>query len=173
MRKKNKNSIPIRNDKEKEAIKGRVICKKCGKDVEFTKTSELHQLCPRCKTPLDRNLAKEGKELKRIIYYGFFRRYKKFFLFVAVVMTAAALAFNIIGFLTQWFSSREWWMSMLSIPFVLLSSLMSCTGSFRSTSKKFRVFSWIAVSLNIIAAIAIVITSVPQLNDMLYKAYSV
>ncbi|MDR0462306.1 MAG: hypothetical protein LBG88_03170 [Christensenellaceae bacterium] len=169
--------LEIKHDDVPEAIKGRIICKQCGKDFEYTKSVELHQQCPRCNAPLGRNLKDENKDVKRtqrrIIVYDFFRRYKKYFLFVAVFMTIGAIAWNVLGFFLQLFSQHGWWIALLSLPFVALSSVLSSTLSLKSTSKKIRIYSWLAIILNAIAIATIVVTCVPQLNEKLLEAYKV
>jgi len=168
-------SVPVRSDAEKQALKDRVICKKCGKDVEYTKAVEMHQNCPRCKAPLGRDLKEENKQAKRIINYDLLMRLKKYFLFFAFVLTTIAIAFNSILFFTQVFANRGWWIALMSLPLVGLSFLFMLSGALKlkSKSKKLRFFSWLVIILNIVAISAIVITAVPQLNDKLLEWYKV
>ena len=171
---KNKsNSIPIENDAQKKELKSRVICKSCGKDIEFTKTSELHMNCPRCKAPLNRDIAKENKAVKRIINFAFLRKMKRYFLFYAFLFSSIAIAYNCILFFTQVFADHGWWIALMSIPLVVLSIIFSTSIRLKSTSKRMRVFSWLIILLNIIAVLAVVITAVPQLNDKLLEWYKV
>jgi DNA-directed RNA polymerase subunit RPC12/RpoP len=167
--------LEIKKDEVKDAIKARIVCKNCGKDFEYTKSVELHQQCPRCNAPLGRDLNKEEKDVKRtarrVIVYDFLRRNKKYLLFVGVLMTVAAITWNILGFFLQLFSQHGWWISLMSLPFIIISFICSSTISLRSTSTKIRVFSWLAVILNIIAIAAVIVTAIPQLNENLLTAY--
>ena len=170
---KEKGSIEIKNDEQKQELKSRVICKNCGKDVEFTKTSQLHRTCPRCKAPLDRDIAKEQKQVKGIINFDFLRKAKRYFLFFAFALSCIAIGYNCILFFTQVFSDKGWWIALMSIPLVVLSIIFSSSIRLKSTSKKMRVFSWLVLILNIVAIAAIVVTSVPQINDKLTELYKV
>jgi len=157
-----------------EKLESRVICKNCGKDIEFKKTVRLHLKCPRCSQPLERDINKEYKQANRIIRYDLFRRSKKYFLHIGLVFAAIALAYNIIGFFTQVFANHGWWLALVSIPFVLLSLfLMSYARLKNTTSKKLRILSWSIIILNFLAVAAIVITAVPYLNERLLEWYSV
>jgi len=166
-------SVPVRNDAEKQQLRERVICQKCGKDVEFTKSVEVLSVCPRCKAPLGRDLKKETKEAKRIINFAFLMRLKKYFLFFAFALTCTAIAYNFILFFSQVFTGGYWWAALCSLPLIAMSCLLMFTGSLKlkSPNKVLRFFSWICVILNIVALCAVAITAVPQLNDKLLELY--
>jgi len=157
----------------KEDFKSNVICKKCGKDIEFLKTVELHLKCPRCKTPLERDLAKENKHGKKVINYDFFRRNKKYFLYVGLISTALALVYNIGGFFLQLFAQHGFWYALISAPFVLISLTFTSITRLKSKSKKHRILEWTLLILNIIAIVAIIITVIPPLNDKLLEWYQI
>ena len=163
----------IKKDAPVEEMKGRVICKKCGKDIEFKKTVRLHLKCPRCSSVLERNIDEEYKTSKRVITYDFFRRNKKYFLYLGFFLTAGALAYNIIGFFTQLFANHGFWLALLSIPLVLVSIGFTHFPRLKSQSKRHRFFAWTTLILNIVAVAAIIITSVPQINEYLLELYRV
>jgi len=154
-------------------FKGRVICKKCGKDIEFTKGSTLHLKCPRCQSKVERDLKAENKEAEKIIKYDILRRAKKYSLQFGFVLTCIAIAYNIVGYLTEWFGMgpTHWWLGLMSIPIVLLSFAFTRITRLKSASKKYRFFAWLALILNIVAVLVIVITSVPYLSEKLTEAY--
>jgi len=156
-----------------DEMHGRVICKKCGKDIEFKKTVRVHMTCPRCNEALERSLDSEYKQARKIISYDFFRRNKKYFLYLGLALTAGALAWNIIGFFTQLFANHGFWLGLLSIPLVVLSLAVTNYPRLKSASKKYRVLTWLMLMLNVIAVVAIIITSVPYINERLAEAYTV
>ena len=169
---KNK-SLKIRDDEQKQAMKNRLICKKCGKDVEYTNTIEIHTNCPRCRAPLGRDLGKEHKQAKRVYMYDFLRRNKKYFLYISIFLTIFAIGYNVVGFFAQLFSKHGWYFALLSIPFVVFSSLATSALFLKTSSRKIRILSLIAIILNLIAIAAIVVTSVPELNEKLMELYEV
>ena len=151
----------------------RIICKKCGKDVEFTKTVTVHLDCPRCKAPLGRDLKQEGKDVNRSerkeITYAFLRQYKKYFLFFALIATITAITLNCIFFFTQVLEKYGW---TISVPFVVFSLACSGTLGFKSSSRKIRVLSWIVILLNAAAIACIIMTSIPSFNDSVREWYN-
>jgi len=152
---------------------GRVICKKCGKDVEFKKTVKLHMDCPRCKTPLERNINQEYKQSKKIITYDFFRRNRKNFLYLSLFLTAIAITFNVVGFFTQLFYNYGWWWALVTIPLVITSISLTHFPRLKSESKKHRILTWLLCVLFVVAISAIVITAVPYLSERLVDIYRV
>jgi len=161
----------IKEGMDPSEFQGRVICKKCGKDIEYTMGSTLHLKCPRCQAKIERDLKSENKEVDQIIKYDIIRRAKKYSLQFGFVLTCIAIAYNIVGFFTEWFSSGYWWLGLMSIPLVLLSFAFTRTTRLKSSSKKYRFFAWLALILNVVAVLLIVITSVPYINEKLVELY--
>jgi len=161
----------IKEGIDPEEFQGRVICKKCGKDIEFTLGSELFLKCPRCKNKVERDLKTEQKEAKKIIKYDILRRSKKYILHFGFLLTIGAIAYNLVGFLTEWFSSGYWWLGLMSLPFVVLSSICTFITRKKSASKLYKMFAWVVWGLNLAALALIIVTSIPQLNEMLMEAY--
>lgn len=154
-------------------IKGRIICKKCGKDIEYTKGVELFKNCPRCHAPLERNLEKENKDVKKVINYDLTKRLKKYLLFPALFLAGLALAYSIVGFFTELFANHGWWLAFVSLPLIIVSMLLTKFPRLKTTSKKYKVFSWIAFVLNIIAFAAFIVTVIPDVNAKLLEWYRV
>jgi len=161
----------IKEGIDAEKFQGRVICKKCGKDIEFIMGSDLFVRCPRCKNKVERDLATENKEAKKIIKYDILRRSKKYLLQIGFVLTCIALAWNIAGFFSEWFASGYWWLALMSIPLVLLSLATTRVTRMKSASKKYRFFAWLALGLNIFALAVIAVTAIPYLNELLSAEY--
>jgi len=156
-----------------DKFQSRVICKKCGKDIEFTKGVELHLDCPRCKTKLERDLGKEAKHAKKIINYAWFMKNKKYFLYVSFGLAIAAIIYNVALFFTQVFANDLWWLALMSIPLVIFSVVFTSFPRLKSTRIKHRIFAWATLVLNVIAIAAIVTTSIPELNDRLLDWYTI
>ena len=155
-----------------EKVQGRVICPKCGKDIEYTKAVELFQNCPRCGAPLGRDMNKETAEVKKVIKYDFIRRTKKYFLPLGLFITALCVAYNIVGFFTQLFV-RHWWLALITLPFVSVSILITNYSRLASTSKKWRIIAWLVVMLNVAAIALIIVTCIPDVNAKLGHLYTV
>jgi len=162
----------VKEGMDTDQFQGRVICKKCGKDIEFTKGSELFLKCPRCKNKIERDLATEDKEVKKVIKYDILRRSKKYLLQIGFVITCGAIAYNIVGFFSEWFTSGYWWLALLSLPFVALSFACTRITRLKSASKRHRVFAWLALGLNVLALAIIAVTAVPEINTKLSELYA-
>ena len=162
----------IKEGIDPEKFKGRVICKKCGKDIEFTLESELFRKCPRCGARVERDIEAETAEAKKIIKYDIMKRAKKFTLHFGIFLTAVALAWNITGFFTGLFAGNFWWLAMLSLPLIALSYALTRVTRLKSASKRYKFFAWLALVLNLIALAAVVVTAVPVINEKLIEWYN-
>jgi len=162
----------IKHGVEAEQFEGRVICKKCGKDIEFTLGSELFLKCPRCRNKVERDLKSENKESKKIIKFDLLRRSKKYLLHFGVLLTALALTYNIFGFFSSLFANHGWWLALVSLPLVALSVACTRITRLKSASKKYRFFAWLAIGLNLAALAVICITALPELNARLLTLYA-
>lgn len=149
----------------------RVICKKCGKDIEFTLGSELFLKCPRCQNRVERNLADENKGAKKIIKYDILRRSKKYLLQFGFVLTLLVLAYNTVGFFCGLFDDGKWWLALLSLPFVAIAYVFVRITYKKSASKKYRVFSFITFGLVALTAAVVVVTAVPLFSEKLMGLY--
>ncbi|MCL2228591.1 MAG: hypothetical protein FWC00_02045 [Firmicutes bacterium] len=171
MEKNKGRSVPIKNEAMKQELKSRVICKTCGKDIEFTKTVKMHSDCPRCNTPLDRDFKAEQKSARHIINYDFLKTLRRYYVFIALVLVSVAIAFNVSLFFSLVIQVEGWWIALCSLPLVAISVWLSCKSiRFKSKTKMLRICSWCVFVLNIVAIILIIITSIPQVNYALYNA---
>jgi len=149
-----------KSDLTPEDFKGRVICKKCGKDIDFTLGSELFQKCPRCNGKIDRDIVAEDKQAKKIIKFDILRRAKKYTLEFGVFFALAAIAWNIIGFYGEWFEDGKWWLALLSLPFIAISYICTRITRLKSASKRYRILAWAALILICIALALSIATTV-------------
>jgi len=161
----------IKDGLDPNQFQGRVICKKCGKDIEFTKGSELFLRCPRCHAKVERDLKEENQEVQKVIKYDLLRRSKRYLLQIGFVLTCIAIAYCAVGFFSEWFTSRDWWLALLALPFVAISFAFTRITRLKSATKRYRVFAWLALILNVIALAFIVVTAVPDINNRLHELY--
>ena len=159
----------LKEGMQPEQFEGRVICKKCGKDIEFTLQSELFQKCPRCGKVVERQAKDETKRAGRIIKWDILRRSKRAMLRIGAFLSVVAITYNLTGFFTGLFNKplgngTFWWLALLSLPLVVLAYFCMRTTYVKSASKKYKFFAWLSFSLVIIALALIVITAVPDFN---------
>ena len=143
----------------------KVICKKCGKEIEFTLGSQLFLKCPRCNARVERDIKKEEKQAKKIIKWDVLRRSKKARLSFGFLLTVLSLKFNIIGFFSGWFDVN-WWLALLPLPFVIVSHLCAM-GTKTGASAKYRFYARLALIVNFVAILVIAATSTPFISDMI------
>ena len=148
-----------------QQFESRVICKKCGKDVEFTLGSELFVRCPRCNKRMERDLKQENKKANRIISLDILRRSKRAQLSLGFFLTVAVLVYNIVGFLTDLFAGGNWWLGLLGIPFIVLSYFLIKGTKTGSASAKYRFYARLALIVNFAVLLVIIATSVPLFAD--------
>ena len=161
----------IKEGIDPKEFQGRVICKKCGKDIEFTLGSELFLRCPRCKGKIERDIKSEGKEAEKIIKFDLFRRSKKYLLQISFVLTSIAIAYNITGFFCGLFEPPLWWLALMSLPLVAVSYVCAAVARKKSAAKRYRIWAWVAVGLIGFAIAAIVVTVIPDINEKLMELY--
>lgn len=145
----------------------KVICKKCGKEIEFLLEGKFFQKCPRCNARVERNLKQEGKQAKRIIVLDILRRSKRAQLHFGFILTMISFAYSVTGFFTGIFTGNRWWLALLSLPFVVLAFFLMKGTRQKSASKKYKFYAWLALIINFVAFALIVVTAVPPLNTML------
>lgn len=151
-----------------QQFKDMVICKKCGKEVEFTLGSQLFLKCPRCNARIERDLKKEEKKAKKIIKWDILRRSKKAQLSFGFTLTILALVYNTIGFFAGMFDEM-WWLGLFSVPFVILSYFLMKGTRKGSASVKYRFYAWLALIINLCVLLVIIATSVPLIADELHE----
>jgi hypothetical protein len=147
-----------------EQFQGRVICKKCGKDIEFTLGSQLFQRCPRCNIRVERDIASEEKQARKIVKWDILRRSKKTMLTLGFILTLGAIAYNVIGHFTDIFDDGHWWFALFSLPAVVCGYLCINITRFRSASKLYKFYAWLAVGLCVLALLIIIATAVPAIS---------
>ena len=147
-----------------EQFKDLVICKKCGKEVEFTLGSTLFLKCPRCNARVERDIKREEKQAKKIIKWDILRRSKKAQLAFGFFLTVLAAGYNILGFFLGWFEPN-WWMGLFSIPFIIIAYFCIRGTKTQSASKKYKFYAWLAGWVVLAAIIVVVATTVPAIAD--------
>ena len=146
-------------------FEGRVICKKCGKDIEFTLGTELHRKCPRCGAVVERNIKHEEHQAGKIIKWDILRRSKKTWLLFGLFLAGVAVAYNIAGFFTCLFADGRWWLALMSIPFIVGAYFCIRVTRKKSASGKYKFFAWTAGGVLILAAALVVVTAIPELSE--------
>jgi len=110
---------------------------------------------------------------RRVINYDIRRRAKKYLLFLAFAITCLALAYSIVGFFSELFAKHGWWLAFVSLPLIVASVVLTKFPIIKSTSKSYKVFSWITFVLNIVAFAAFIVTVIPDVNAKLLEWYRV
>ena len=156
-----------------EQFKDEVVCKKCGKEVQFTLGSQLFLKCPRCNARVERDIKREEKQAKKIIKWDILRRSKKAQLSFGFMLTILAIGYNVLGFFLGWFGdawvTNGWWFGLLSIPFVIISYFCIKGTKKGSASAKYRFYARLALIVNFIALLIIVATCVPFVSDKVHE----
>jgi phage FluMu protein Com len=150
----------LKKGMDKKEFQDRVLCKTCGKDIEFTKGMNLFLKCPRCKKPLERSLKQEVKQSNQIIYYDFIRKNRRYFVFVGIALALIAIAYNIVGYLCCLFDNDMWWLALMSLPLVAISCLLTFYTRFKNTTHKYAIMSWVLLGLNIGATVLIIVSAI-------------
>ena len=110
-------------------------------------------------------------EVQKVIKYDLLRVSKKYLLYIGFALTGLAITYCIVGFFSEWFTSRFWWLALLAIPFVVLSFLCIRITKLKSASKRYQVFAWLALSVNIVAIAIITVTAIPEINSKFHELY--
>ena len=147
-----------------EQFKDRVICKKCGKEIDFTLGSKLFLKCPRCAARVERNLKDEEKKAKKVIKWDILRRSKKAQLSFGFTVMLLAVGYNILGFFQGWFDPN-WFFGLFSLPFIVLSYFCIRGTKTGSASLKYRFYARLALIVNFVALLIIIATCAPFLSD--------
>jgi DNA-directed RNA polymerase subunit RPC12/RpoP len=149
-----------------EKFNSKVICKKCGKEIEFTLGSQLFVKCPRCNARVERDLKAENKQAKKIIKWDVLLRSKKTQLSIGFFLTILALVLNMVAYLAEWFTPY-WWIRFATIPFVILGYFCIRGTKKNSASGKYKFYAWLALWVNLAVLLAIIILTVPFLYQFL------
>jgi len=147
---------------EKE-FEDRVICKKCGKGIDFTLGSKLFVKCPRCNARVERNLKHENKKANKIIKWDILRRSKKAQLIFGLFWVILGAGFVIANFFLD-FLGDLWYLGFLALLPIFLGSYFIMITRKNSASKKYKFYAWLAGWL-VLAAIAVTAISVPAVAD--------
>jgi DNA-directed RNA polymerase subunit RPC12/RpoP len=142
-----------------------VVCKKCGKDVEFTLGSKLFMKCPRCGARIERNLKKEEQQAKGIIKDDIKRRNKHAWLSVGFFLTIVSIAYSIAGFFTNLFLNGDWYLALFALPLIVISYFCMRRTRDHSASRLFRFYARLALIVNFVALALIIVTAWPWLTD--------
>jgi len=153
---------------EKEQFKDEVVCKKCGKEIEFTLGSKLFVKCPRCNARVERDLKAENKKANKIIKWDILRRSKKAQLSVGFFLTLLGLALNVAAYAANLWTPY-WWIRFATVPFVVLGYFCIRGTKKNSASAKYKFYAWLALWVNLAALLLIVVLTVPFLYEYLDK----
>jgi DNA-directed RNA polymerase subunit RPC12/RpoP len=156
-----------------QRFSGKVICKKCGKEVEYTLGSRLFEKCPRCGARMERDIAKEEQQAGKIVKADILSRSKRTQLHIGFLLTAAAIVYNITGFFTHLFDGQMWWLALVSLPFVVVSFFLMRGTRTGSASKLYRFYAWLALVVNFVAILLIIATAVPPVSEAAQKFFKI
>lgn len=147
-----------------EKFEDRVICKKCGKGVDFTIGSKLFLKCPRCNTRVERNLKSENKKANKIIRWDVFLRSKKTQLVFGLILVILGAGFNILNFFFEWIPANLWGLGFLTLPFIFLGAYSITYTRRNSASKKYKFYAWLSGWI-VLAAVIVTLISIPAIAD--------
>ena len=151
-----------------EQFNDKVICKKCGKEIEFTLGSQLFVKCPRCGKRMERNLKHENKKANRIIKWDLLRRSKKAQLSFGFTLIVLALIFNIVAYFAGWFT-EYWWIRFASVPFLVLAFFCIRGTRHGSAMKRYKFYAWLALWVNLGALLLVIALTVPFFYEFIDK----
>jgi len=147
-----------------EKFDGRVICKKCGKEINFTLGSKLFVKCPRCNARVERDLKQENKKANRIISLDILSRSKRLYLAVGLVIVILGAGFNIFNFFYPVIPANLWGLGFCTLPFIFLGAFFIMVTRWKSASKRYKFYAWLAGWI-VLAAIAVTLISIPYIAD--------
>jgi len=144
-----------------QQFQDKVICKKCGKELEFTLGSQLFIRCPRCNKRTERNLKTENKKANRIITLDILSRSKRLFLAVGLFLVVIGGGFNVLNFFFGWVPE---WYGLLTLPLIFIGAFCIMITRWKSASKRYKFYAWLAGWI-VLAAIAVTLLSVPYIAN--------
>jgi len=153
-----------------EKFEDRVICKKCGKAVDFTIGSKLFIKCPRCNTRVERCLKAENKKANRIIKIDVLLRSKKTQLIFGLALVILGAGFNVLNFFFEWIPANLWALGFLTLPFIFLGAYSIMYTRKNSASKKYKFYAWLSGWLAL-AAIVVTLISIPAVADWVRELF--
>jgi len=160
----------IEQGMSKEQFEGRVICKKCGKDIEYTLGSKLFLKCPRCGKRVERCLKDEEKKAKKIIKLDILLRSKRTHLIAGLIFVILGAGFTVLNFCLAVFAGTPiipnnlWGLGFLTLPFILFGAFLIGITRRKSASKKYKFFA-ILSGLLVLIAIAITTICIPDVAN--------
>jgi hypothetical protein len=144
-----------------EKFDSRVICKKCGKEIDFTLGSKLFLKCPRCNTRVERCIDNENKKAKKIISLDILSRSKRLYLAIGLVLVILGGGFNVLNFFFGWIPE---WYGLLTLPLIFIGAFFIMITRWKSASKKYKFYAWLAGWI-VLAAIAVTLLSIPYIAN--------
>jgi len=147
-----------------EQFNDKVICKKCGKEIEFTLTSQLFVKCPRCNKRMERNLKEEHRRANKIIKWDILRRSKKAQLIFGLFWVILGAGFCVLNFFFDWIPANLWGLGFLALLPIILGAYFIMITRKQSASKKYKFYAWLAGWI-VLAAIAVTLISIPAVAD--------
>ena len=144
-----------------EKFDSRVICKKCGKEIDFTLGSKLFIKCPRCNARVERCLKAENKQAKKIISLDILSRSKRLYLALGLVLVILGGGFNVLNFFFGWIPQ---WYGLLTLPLIFIGAFFIMITRWKSASKKYKFYAWLAGWI-VLAAILVTLTSIPYIAN--------
>jgi len=153
-----------------EKFDGRVICKKCGKEIDFTLGSKLFLKCPRCNVRVERCIDDENKKANKIIKMDVLLRSKRTHLIAGLVFVILGAGFVVLNFCLAVFGGTAiipnnlWGLGFLALPFILFGAFLIGITRRKSASKKYRFFA-ILSGILVIIALAITTICIPDVAD--------
>jgi len=151
----------IQKGVNEEQFEDRVICKKCGKAVDFTLGSKLFVKCPRCNARVERDLKAENRKANKIIKWDILRRSKKAQLIFGLFLVILGAGFNVINFFITRIPD---WYGLLALILIFPGAYFIMITRKKSASKKYKFYAWLAGWL-VLAAIAVTLLSIPYVAN--------
>jgi len=145
-----------------EQFESRVICKKCGKDIEFTLGSKLFLKCPRCNARVERCLKDENKKAKRIISLDILSRSKRLCLVIGLALVILGAGFNIFNFFYPVIPANLWGLGFLTLILIFPGAFFITVTRYKSASKKYRFYAWLSGWI-VLAAVVVTLISIPYI----------
>jgi hypothetical protein len=146
---------------DKEQFEGKVICKKCGKDIEYTLGSTLFLRCPRCNKRLERCLKDEDKKAKKLISLDIMSRSKRMWLAIGLALVLIGAGFNILNFFMALIPD---WYGLLALVLIIPGAFFIMVTRWKSASKRYKFYAWLAGWI-VLAAIAVTLVSIPYIAN--------
>jgi len=160
----------IQKGVSEDQFQDRVICKKCGKEIDFTLTSQLFVRCPRCNKRMERCLKDEHKRANKIIKWDILRRSKKAQLIFGLFLVIAGAGFNVLNFFFEWIPANLWGLGFLTLPIIFWGAYFIMITRRQSASKKYKFYAWLSGWI-VLAAVAVTLISIPYIAHQVQELF--